>query len=152
MKSKVLPEIIKTEAEDIDIRRSLMDKVKAFDIPVDDMERAKRFYEATFGWEITPIPGSGGNFHAATTVPVDENGEPNVLGGINGGLFQRGTHGIEGTFVEINVSSIDECLRRIESAGGKLVKSKGPILDIAFFALIKDTEGNILGLWEDVKR
>jgi len=129
-----------------------MDKVKAFDIPADDMERAKRFYEEVFDWKITPIPGSGGNFHAATTVPVDEDGEPKVPGGINGGFFQRGTHGLEGTFVEINVPSIDECLKRIELAGGKLVKPKGPMLDIAFFALVKDTEGNILGLWEDVKK
>jgi len=129
-----------------------MDKVKAFDIPVDDMGRAKRFYEEVFGWEISPVPGSGGNFHAATTVPVDEEGEPKVLGGINGGFFQRETHGLEGTFIEINVPSVDEYLRRIESAGGKIVKPKGPILDIAFFALVKDTEGNIIGLWEDIKR
>jgi len=129
-----------------------MDKVKAFDIPVDDMERANRFYQKVFGWEIAPVPGSGGNFHAATTVPVDEEGEPKVPGGINGGFFQRGTHGAQETFVEINVPSVDEYLKRIESAGGKIVKQKGPILDIALFALAKDTEGNIIGLWEDIKR
>jgi hypothetical protein len=128
-----------------------MDKVKAFDIPVDDMERAKRFYEKVFGWEISPVPDSGGNFHAATTTPVDEEGEPKLPGGINGGFFQRGTHGVQESFVEINVPSIDEYLKKIESAGGRVVKPKGPILDIAFFALVKDTEGNIIGLWEDVK-
>ena len=129
-----------------------MDRVQAFDIPADDMERAKRFYEEVFDWEIAPVPGSGGNFHAATTVPVNEKGEPKVPGGINGGLFQRGTHGLEGISIEINVPSIDEYLERIESAGGKIVKPKGPILDIAFFALVKDTEGNIIGLWEDIER
>lgn len=72
-------------------------------------------------------------------------------GGINGGLFKRGTDGLEQTFLEINVPSIDEYLKKIESAGGKLVKPKGPILDIAFFAVIEDTEGNRIGLWEDVK-
>ena len=82
-----------------------MDNVRAFDIPVDDMRRARRFYERIFGWKIHPIPGSGGDFHAAHTVPVDENDEP-----------------------------------------------KGPILDIAFFAVVKDTEGNAIGLWEDVKK
>jgi len=128
-----------------------MDKVKGFDIPVDDMERAKRFYQEVFGWEIIGVPGSGGNFHAATTVPVDEEGEPKVPGGINGGLFQRGTHGLEGISIEINVPSIDEYLKKIESTGGKTVLPKRPILNIGFFALIKDTEGNIIGLWEDVK-
>jgi len=129
-----------------------MDKVQAFDIPVDNMERAKRFYEKVFGWEIAPVPGSGGNFHSATTVPVDEEGEPKVLGGINGGFFQRGTHNAQETFVEINVSSVDAYLKRIESAGGKIIKQKSSILDIAFFALVKDTEGNIIGLWEDIKK
>jgi catechol 2,3-dioxygenase-like lactoylglutathione lyase family enzyme len=50
-----------------------MDNVRAFDIPVDDIQRAKRFYEKIFGWQIHPIPGSGGDFHAAHTVPVNEN-------------------------------------------------------------------------------
>ena len=129
-----------------------MDRVKAFDIPVDDMKRAQRFYHEVFGWKITPIPGSGGNFHAAQTVPVDENGDPKVPGGINGGFFQRGTDDLEGTLLEINVPSIDEYLKKIESAGGKLVKAKSPILDIAFFAVIKDTEDNIVGLWEDIEK
>ena len=50
---------------------------------------------------------------------------------------------------------VDAIARRtvaeIEAEGGELVKAKGPILDITFFAVIKDTEGNLVGLWEDVK-
>ena len=129
-----------------------MDNVRAFDIPVDDMQRAKRFYEKVFGWEIHPVRGSGGDFHAAHTVPVDENDEPQVRGAINGGLFKRGTNGLNETFLEVTVRSIDECLKKIEAEGGQLVKPKGPILDIAFFAVVKDSEGNVMGLWEDVKR
>jgi predicted enzyme related to lactoylglutathione lyase len=119
---------------------------------VDDMQRAKRFYENVFGWEIRPITGSGGNFHSAYTVPVDEKDEPLVLGAINGGLFQRGTHGLKEMFFEVTVPSIDEYLKKVEYEGGRLVKPKGPILDIAFFAVIRDTEGNLVGLWEDVKK
>jgi len=128
-----------------------MDKVDSFNVPVDDMERAKNFYQEVFGWEISAVPGSGGNYHAATTVPVDEKGQPEVLGGINGGLFQRGTHGLEGISIEINVSSIDEYLKKIEAAGGKTVMPKTPILNLGLFALIMDTESNIIELWEDVK-
>jgi hypothetical protein len=128
-----------------------MDKVVSFDIPVDDMERAKRFYQEVFGWKISAVLGSGGNFHEAITVPVDEKGNPKVLGGINGGLFQRGTHDLKGISIEINVPSIDKYLKKIESAGGKTVMAKSPILNFGFFALIMDTEGNIIGLWEDIK-
>jgi predicted enzyme related to lactoylglutathione lyase len=129
-----------------------MDNVRAFDIPVDDMQRAKRSYEKIFGWEIRAIPGSGGNFHSAQTAPVDENGDPKVQGAINGGLFERGTHGLKETFLEVTVPSIDEYLKKIESGGGQLVTPKGRILDIAFFAVVKDTEGNAIGLWQDVKK
>lgn len=129
-----------------------MDSVRAFDIPVDDMQRAKRFYERVFGWQISMIPGSSGNFHSAHTVPVDENDEPVVRGAINGGLFQRGTHGLKEMFLEVTVPSIDDYVKKIESEGGRLVKPKGEILDIAFFAVVEDTEGNLLGLWEDLKK
>jgi predicted enzyme related to lactoylglutathione lyase len=129
-----------------------MDNVRAFDIPVDDMRRAKKFYERVFGWEVHPIPGSGGDFHAAHTVPVDENDEPQVRGAINGGLFKRGTDGLNEVFLEVTVQSIDDCLKKIEEEGGRLVKPKAPILDIAFFAVVKDSEGNFIGLWEDRKR
>jgi hypothetical protein len=116
------------------------------------MKRAKKFYEKVFGWEIHPIQGSGGDFHAAHTVPVDENDEPQVPGGINGGLFKRGTDGLKETFLEVTVSSIDECLKKVEAEGGHLIKPKGPMLDIAYFAVVEDSEGNSIGLWEDVKK
>jgi hypothetical protein len=129
-----------------------VDHVRAFDIPVNDMRRAKRFYEKAFGWQIRPIPGSGGDFHAANTAPIDENDEPQIRGAINGGFFRRGTHDLKETFLEVNVQSIDESLKTILAEGGQLIRPKAPILDIAFFAVIKDTEGNAVGLWEDVKR
>ncbi len=126
-----------------------MDKVKGFDIPVDDMGRACEFYKDLFGWELESIAGSGGGFHSAKTVAVDEQGEPNEPGGINGGLYVRGTNGLTSTFLEIKVSSIDAVLDKVTPLGGSVVREKSAILDIAFFAVIKDSEGNIIGLWED---
>lgn len=126
-----------------------MNKVHHFQIPVDDVERAKRFYQGIFGWEIDEIPGM--NYHTATTVPCDEKGQPKVPWGINGGFFQRGTHGQEGISIVINVPSIDEHLGRIEKAGGKVLVSKSPVGDFGSYAQIADTEGNVIGIWQDVK-
>ena len=126
-----------------------MDKVKGFDVPVDDMQRASKFYHDLFGWEVEGIEGSGGDFHSARTVAVNDQGDPVELGGINGGFFMRGTNGLTSTFLEIRVSSIDTVLDKVAALGGSVLRDKSAILDIAFFAVIKDSEGNIVGLWED---
>ena len=79
---------------------------------------------------------------------MDRQGEPREPGGINGGLYIRGTNGLTSTFLEINVSSIDAVLDKLVSLGGSVVRDKSTILDIAYFAVIKDSEGNHIGLWE----
>jgi len=68
-----------------------MDGVNLFGLPVDDMKRAKDFFSKTFGWTFMAT-GMEGNHHFATTVPTDENGLPTELGGINGGLLERGAY------------------------------------------------------------
>ncbi len=120
-----------------------MDKVKGFDIPVDDMRRAGEFYKDLFGWEVESIAGSGGDFHSARTVAVDEQGEPKEPGGINGGLFIRG-HERPDLDVPRNKGELDG---RGPGKGGGLwaarsSRDKSAILDIAYFAVIKDSEGN----------
>jgi predicted enzyme related to lactoylglutathione lyase len=120
----------------------MMDKVKGFGIPVDDIGRASKFYEGIFGWEVRKVPGSGGDFLSVRTVPVDDDGEPTIPGGINGGLYLRGTHGLMNPFLKI-VDSIDSVIERIIAAGGEIVKDRSPISDITFFAVVKDTEATI---------
>ena len=60
-----------------------MEGVNLFNIPVDDMARAKEFFSMTFGWSFMAT-GMDGDHHFATTVPMDENGLPTEPGGING--------------------------------------------------------------------
>ena len=78
-----------------------------------------------------------------------KNGEPSNPGAINGGLFRRGIHGVQETFLEVRVASIDRCLETVEDLGGTVVQPKVPMLDLAYFAIIRDSEGNAIGLWED---
>ena len=125
-----------------------MDGVNLFGLPADDMERAKEFFSKTFGWNFMAT-GMDGNHHFATTIPTDENGLPTEAGGINGGLIERGTYEQHVTSIYIKVKSIDETVKRVKEYGGKLVFAKIPIADFAFFAQIKDTEGNLISLWED---
>ena len=125
-----------------------MDGVNLFNIPVDDMTRAKEFFSKTFGWNFMAT-GMDGDHHFATTVPTDENGLPTKPGGINGGILQRGAYEQQVTSIFIKVSSIEETTKEVEKNGGSLVLAKVPIADFAYLAQIKDTEGNLISLWED---
>ncbi|MHA1985450.1 MAG: VOC family protein [Promethearchaeota archaeon] len=126
-----------------------MDGVNLFNLPVDDMDRAKEFFSKTFGWSFMAT-GMEGDHHFATTVPTDDNGLPNVPGGINGGLLQRGAYEQQVTSIFIKVKSIDDTIDKVEKNGGKIIMTKAPIADFAFIAQINDTEGNLVSLWEDV--
>lgn len=126
-----------------------MDKVTHFHIPVDDMTRAKKFYTDIFGWKIEET-GMGRDYQLASTTPVDENRMPTEPGGINGALYQRESPG-ECPAIVINVPSIDGYLKKIEKAGGKIIWPKSPVGDFGFYAQVSDTEGNVIGLWQDVR-
>jgi predicted enzyme related to lactoylglutathione lyase len=126
----------------------ILDGVNLFALPVDDMERAKEFFNKTFGWSFIPT-GMKGNHHFVTTVETDENGNPVKPGGINGGLLQRGTYNQQMSSIFIKVKSIDDTISKVKKNGGKLIYEKIPVLDFAYFAQIQDTEGNLISLWED---
>jgi predicted enzyme related to lactoylglutathione lyase len=128
-----------------------MNPVKAFNIPAHDMQKACQFCKSVFDWNVKEIVGSGGNYHFAVTTPSDEDGEPLSKGAINGGLFQKGTHGINETFLELTVESIDSCVKRAISMGGRKISEKKLMASSFYFAIIQDPEGNYLGLWEEIK-
>ncbi len=129
-----------------------MNKVVHFEIPADDMDRAKKFYGSIFGWELQDMPMEGGrNYTIVRTVPVDEKTHmPKESGAINGGIFKR-QELLKTPSLVIEVSSIDEKMKSVESSGGKIVQPKKPIGDMGFVAYFKDTEGNVIGLWQDSK-
>ncbi len=128
-----------------------MDKIVHFEIPADHLERAQKFYQETFGWQIISSEIPGMEYRTVRTVAVDKNFTPKSKGAINGGLMKRSAEAHAPVLV-INVASIDEALKQVQIQGGALVTPKIPVGKMGFYARFKDTEGNILGLWEDVKK
>lgn len=124
-----------------------MDKVVHFEIPADDLARAKEFYGSIFEWDIQDVPEM--QYTIAMTVPVNEQQLPTEPGAINGGMYQRSPQNPETPVITIGVHSIDESLKKIEAAGGETLTPRTPIPGAGgAFAYFKDTEGNKLGLWE----
>jgi len=122
-----------------------MDSIVHFEIPADDTKRAGEFYSKAFGWMVNPMPEM--DYVMIGTAPSDNNGMSTTPGAINGGMPKRGQP-IEHTVVTIHVQSIDDALTRIEKLGGKKVSDKMPVGDMGFAAYFKDTEGNVVGLWQ----
>jgi predicted enzyme related to lactoylglutathione lyase len=125
-----------------------MGGVVHFEIPADDQERARKFYQDAFGWKINPLPEL--NYNTVTTTPTDEaTGRPTEPGAINGGLMGRAGE-LTTPVITVDVPDIDAALKTVEQLGGSVVTPKDTVPDQGFFAYFKDTEGNVMGLWENL--
>jgi predicted enzyme related to lactoylglutathione lyase len=118
-----------------------------FEIPVDDPERATKFYRELFGWEIQKWTSEGGpEYWMVSTVPTDGKGQP-TRPGVNGGLMRRQHSGHLPTNY-IAVESVDEYAKKAKRLGAGEVMPKTPVKAMGWFAMLKDTEGNVFGIWQ----
>lgn len=115
-----------------------------FELPARDLARAQRFYETVLGLKLE-VETFGGTPNAL--FPYED--------GVGGALVQDARHqpSADGTVVYLNATGrLDDCLKRIEAAGGKVVMPKTDIGEPGFIAMMLDTEGNRVGLHEDAGR
>ena len=130
-----------------------MDGIVHFELPVNDMARAKKFYSEIFGWDLQdwPMP-DGSQYVGVHTTPIDEKTrKPLEVGAINGGMVMR-SEKVPAPIFAINVSSIDDRVKQILAAGGSVTMAKMDMMGMGFYAYVKDPEGNTIGLWEDVPK
>ena len=123
-----------------------MDSVVHFEIPAEDTKRAQDFYSKVFGWKITPMPEM--DYIILGTTEVDEEQMPKKSGAINGGMMKRNDK-VKNPVITINVKDVDKALGEVKEAGGEVVVEKFEVGDMGYDAYFKDTEDNVLGVWED---
>ena len=124
-----------------------MATVVHFEIPAEDTDRAKKFYEALFGWKMDkmkPTGGACGDYWYFTT--KDESGKESICGGIM--KKQCESHGPTNY---IGVPSVDDAVKKVEELGGKKVFEKTAVPGHGYFICCLDTEGNSFALWENGK-
>jgi predicted enzyme related to lactoylglutathione lyase len=122
-----------------------MAKVVHFEIPFDDKARAMKFYSETFGWRLTDMPQM--DYVSAQSAEVDEQHMPKGRGAINGGMMQRSKEAPNPT-IYLEVPSVEAMIKKVEAAGGKVVTPYTPIPNMGGFGRVKDTEGNVIGLYQ----
>jgi len=122
-----------------------MPTIVYFQIPSDDIERSKEFYNHLFGWKIDKFPESSTpegmeNWMVTTT---DDKGN-NALGG---GMSKRQMPQQHMTNF-IDVKSVDEYSSKVEELGGKVVVPKTAVPGMGYYAVCVDTENNSFGIFE----
>ncbi len=134
-----------------------MDPVVHFEMPAKDKSRMRKFYETAFGWHTEQLGEEMSEYVVVTTTESDEKtGLPRRPGAINGGFYQR----TEDPFsqhpsVVIAVDDIEEAMKKVQEAGGKLLGGQVPgkpddIPGVGLYVSFIDTEGNRVGMLEPV--
>ena len=132
--------------------KKIMDKVQHFEIPADDLNRAKKFYGEAFGWKLVDFPMPDMEYTGVYTTDVDEKHMPKEAGAINGGMFKRNAGlAAKNPTIAVTVDDIDATIKKIKALGGTVIMEKKQIGTMGFYSYIKDTEGNVIGVWQNLK-
>jgi uncharacterized protein len=117
-----------------------------FEIQADDIERAKTFYAAVFGWTYQDYGAVAGSPYWGIVTGADD--EP----GINGGLMLRpvpvagGGQGANAFVCTIAVDDYDAIERTILEGGGRVAIAKTALVGMAWQGYYLDPEGNTFGI------
>jgi predicted enzyme related to lactoylglutathione lyase len=126
-----------------------MDPVIHFEMPAQDTERVRKFYESAFGWQTTQLGPEMGNFVLAFTIETDEKTRmPKKRGAINGGFYEKTTPD-QHTTITILVDDIREAMKKIEAAGGTVLAEPFELPGVGLFTTFRDTEGNVASINQD---
>lgn len=110
-----------------------------FEIPVTNMDRATRFYDTVLGVSLHREIFNG------TPNAIFPGGEKAVRGSLVFDPKRKPT--ADGQLVYLNVTGkLDACLGRVTAAGGAVVLPRTHIGDPGYIAILRDTEGNLVGL------
>lgn len=112
------------------------------EIPADDTKRARAFYEGLFGWTFTETPF--GDYMTYRT--------PSGEAAVGGGMGKRGESAPMTIRNYVGVDSIDDSVARTVELGGRVIKEKDEIPGIGWWAVINDTEGNELAVFQPMPR
>ena len=129
-----------------------MNRVIHFEIHATNTEKLAGFYKDIFGWEVRKWETPGVDYWIVMTAP-EHSKEPGINGGIVGrkGPAPVGGEPVTSFVCTIHVPSVDEFIKKIETAGGKIALPKMAIPGLAWLAYCKDLDGNLFGIYEDDK-
>lgn len=119
-----------------------MNPVVWFEIYVQDMDKAKAFYEKVLAVELQPLtPPDAELSMLAFPGSPDNQGSAGALVQVAGK-----ESGVNSTIIYFTCADCAVEESRVEAAGGKLERAKMSIGEFGFISLALDTDGNMIGL------
>lgn len=129
-----------------------MNPVVHFEMPSDDSKRMSEFYTSVFGWQTNNLGPEMGNYVLATTTESDENRMPKRPGAINGGFYAKDANKpTQYPSVVIAVEDISDFIKKVNSAGGKVLGEPMEIPGVGQYVSFIDTEGNRVSMLQPLK-
>ena len=126
---------------------SKMNPVVHFEMPAEDRKRMVKFYSTVFGWQTEQLGPEMGEYVVVITSEVGEDHFPKQRGTINGGFYQKTEDLISNhPSVVIAVDDINDAVKKIKNAGGKVLNEPMDIPGVGSFSSFIDTEGNRLSI------
>ena len=119
---------------------SMPSNLASFAIHVDDIDRARKFYVAVFGWTFEPWGPPG--FYLIHTGDATS---PGIQGLMHKRQVPRTGTGLNGFEPSFSVDVVDAVLERVVANGGTIVMAKAEIPTVGALVRFLDTEGNDVG-------
>lgn len=112
-----------------------------FEIPTSDLDRAQRFYEAAL-----EVPLQRRQFGGPEMAVFPRGEKPNATGALI--RVPDCEPSVHGSVVYLSLADIRPVLERVAGLGGEVFVPRTELPDgIGFFAQIRDSEGNRVGLF-----
>jgi predicted enzyme related to lactoylglutathione lyase len=126
-----------------------MPTIVYFQIPSDDIERSKKFYNQLFGWKIDKSPKSNTleGMENWTVTTTDDKGNQALGGGMSKRAMPQ-----QQISNFIDAKSVDEYSSKAEKLGGKVVVPKTVVPGMGYYAVCVDTENNSFGIFEPTEK
>lgn len=129
----------------------MANNVVHFEIYVDNIERAKRFYTDVFGWAFQELGKEYNDYVLVYPDGEAKDGAPSV--GINGGMMLReggplaDTAAAPNAFVcTVAVEDVDAILEKVDTAGGRIDMPAADVPGVGRLAYVRDSEMNLVGV------
>jgi len=117
----------------------MKNKLTHFAIHIDNMDRAKSFYDCVFDW--------GFNSYGQEDflqIKNNKSDDAELIGALQSRKYSPLSEKVIGFECSIGVENLDDTIKRVENNGGKVLLPKTKIPRVGWVAKFLDTEGNLL--------